>query len=165
MKLSYYPLNIMVLAQLEGRVFEQKKIVCQAKQTSKLITDLMHNSALYSAGAKYQFIGLPIVWLGKIETKDSRGREGGMAIFSELKIADFPKLCGASLKKMSLLCVTRQKQTCPRVFNLTIKPEASQYVFVRLLLRRLWTDGHQTWQERRGRSQKKHSGTWFHGNG
>ncbi len=38
-----------------------------------------------------------IVWLGKIETKDSRGREGGMAIFSELKIADFPKLCGASL--------------------------------------------------------------------
>ncbi len=38
-----------------------------------------------------------IVWLGKIETKDSRGGEGGKAIFSELKIADFPKLCGASL--------------------------------------------------------------------
>ncbi len=57
----------------------------------------MHNSALYSAGAKYQFIGLPIVWLGKIETKDSRGGERGKAIFSELKIADFPKLCGASL--------------------------------------------------------------------
>ncbi len=27
---------------------------------------------------------------GKIETKDRRGREGGMAIFNELKIADFP---------------------------------------------------------------------------
>ncbi len=27
---------------------------------------------------------------GKIETKGRRGREGGMAIFSELKIADFP---------------------------------------------------------------------------
>ncbi len=34
---------------------------------------------------------------GKIETKDRRGREGGMAIFSELKIADFPGLCVASL--------------------------------------------------------------------
>ncbi len=33
---------------------------------------------------------------GKIETKDKRGREGGMAIFSELKIADFPGLCVAS---------------------------------------------------------------------
>ncbi len=28
---------------------------------------------------------------------DRRGREGGMAIFSELKIADFPGLCVASL--------------------------------------------------------------------
>ncbi len=34
---------------------------------------------------------------GKIETKDRRGREGGMAIFSELKITDFPGLCVASL--------------------------------------------------------------------
>ncbi len=34
---------------------------------------------------------------GKIETKDRRGREGDMAIFSELKIADFPGLCVASL--------------------------------------------------------------------
>ncbi len=48
--------------------------------------------------------------------------------------------------------------------HLTIKPEASQYVFVRLLLRRLRTVGPQTWQERRGRSQKKHGGTRFHGN-
>ena len=31
---------------------------------------------------------------GKIETKDRRGREGG----SELKIADFPGLCVASLR-------------------------------------------------------------------
>ncbi len=38
-----------------------------------------------------------IIWLGKIKTKDSRGGRGGTAIFSELKIADFPKLCGASL--------------------------------------------------------------------
>ncbi len=35
---------------------------------------------------------------GKIETKDRRGSEGGMAIFSELKIADFPGLCVASLR-------------------------------------------------------------------
>ncbi len=35
---------------------------------------------------------------GKIETKDRRGREGGMAIFSELKIAHFPGLCVASLR-------------------------------------------------------------------
>ena len=35
---------------------------------------------------------------GKIETKDRRGREGGIAIFSELKIADFSGLCVASLK-------------------------------------------------------------------
>ena len=34
---------------------------------------------------------------GKIETKDRRGREGGIAIFSELKKADFPGLCAASL--------------------------------------------------------------------
>ena len=34
---------------------------------------------------------------GKIETKDRREREGGMAIFSELKIVDFPGLCVASL--------------------------------------------------------------------
>ncbi len=33
----------------------------------------------------------------KIEIKDRRGREGGTAIFSELKIADFPGLCVASL--------------------------------------------------------------------
>ncbi len=33
----------------------------------------------------------------KIETKYRRGREGGMAIFSELKIVDFPGLCVASL--------------------------------------------------------------------
>ncbi len=41
---------------------------------------------------------------GKIETKDRRGREGGIAIFSELKIADFPGLCVASLisKKFNL---------------------------------------------------------------
>ena len=35
---------------------------------------------------------------GKIETRDRRGREGGMTIFSELKIVDFPRLCVASLK-------------------------------------------------------------------
>ncbi len=35
--------------------------------------------------------------VGKIETNDRRGRDGGMAIFSELKIADFPELCVASL--------------------------------------------------------------------
>ncbi len=35
---------------------------------------------------------------GKIETTDARGREGGMAIFSELKIADFSGLCVASLR-------------------------------------------------------------------
>ena len=35
---------------------------------------------------------------GKIETKDRRGREGGMAIFSKLKIADFPGFCVASLR-------------------------------------------------------------------
>ena len=40
---------------------------------------------------------MAIAWLGKIETKDSRGGEGGKAIFSELKIADFPELCGAPL--------------------------------------------------------------------
>ena len=34
---------------------------------------------------------------GKIETKDRREREGGIAIFSELKTADFPGLCVASL--------------------------------------------------------------------
>ena len=34
---------------------------------------------------------------GKIETKERRGMEGGMTIFSELKIADFPGLCVASL--------------------------------------------------------------------
>ena len=36
--------------------------------------------------------------VGKFGTKDRRGGEGGTAIFSELKIADFPKLCGASLR-------------------------------------------------------------------
>ena len=31
----------------------------------------------------------------EIQTKDRKGREGGMTIFSELKIADFPgTLCG-----------------------------------------------------------------------
>ena len=41
---------------------------------------------------------------GKIETKDRRRREGGMAIFSELlKIADFLGLCVASLKAPSIL--------------------------------------------------------------
>ncbi len=35
---------------------------------------------------------------GKIETKDRRGREGAIAIFSGLKIADFPGLCVASLR-------------------------------------------------------------------
>ncbi len=34
---------------------------------------------------------------GKIETKDRKGREGFMAIFSELKIAGFPGLCVVSL--------------------------------------------------------------------
>ena len=34
----------------------------------------------------------------EIQTKDRRRREGGTAIFSELKIADFPRLCVASLK-------------------------------------------------------------------
>ncbi len=34
--------------------------------------------------------------VGKIETKDRRGR-GDMAICGELKIADFPGLCVASL--------------------------------------------------------------------
>ncbi len=38
---------------------------------------------------------------GKIETKDRREREGGMVIFSELKIADFPGLCVASLRSSS----------------------------------------------------------------
>ena len=33
----------------------------------------------------------------EIQTKDRRGREGGTAIFSELKIADFPGLCVASV--------------------------------------------------------------------
>ncbi len=37
-------------------------------------------------------------------------------------------------------------------------------VFVRLLLRRLQTDGRQTWQEGRGRARKKHGGVCFHGN-
>ncbi len=41
---------------------------------------------------------------GKIETKDRRGREGGIAIFSELKIADFPGLCVASLRASFFLC-------------------------------------------------------------
>ncbi len=40
---------------------------------------------------------------GKIETKNRRGREGGMAIFSELKIADFPGLCVASLNNISIV--------------------------------------------------------------
>ena len=34
----------------------------------------------------------------EIQTKDRRGREGGTAIFSELKIAGFPGLCVASLR-------------------------------------------------------------------
>ncbi len=34
---------------------------------------------------------------GKIEAKDRRRREGGITIFSELKIADFPGLCVAPL--------------------------------------------------------------------
>ncbi len=33
----------------------------------------------------------------EIQTEDRRGKEGGTAIFSELKIADFPGLCVASL--------------------------------------------------------------------
>ena len=37
---------------------------------------------------------------GKIETTDRRGREGGMAISSGLKIADFPGHCVASLNLM-----------------------------------------------------------------
>ncbi len=40
---------------------------------------------------------------GKIETKDRRRREGGMAIFRELKIADFPGLCVASLRCCDLV--------------------------------------------------------------
>ncbi len=43
---------------------------------------------------------------GKNETTDRRGRAGGRAIFSELKIADFPGLCVASLR--------RDKADCPR---------------------------------------------------
>ncbi len=43
---------------------------------------------------------------GKIETKDSRGREGGMAIFSELKIADFPGLFVASLRSAQQLIIS-----------------------------------------------------------
>ena len=35
--------------------------------------------------------------VGKFGTKDRRGGEGGTAIFSELKIADFPGLWVASL--------------------------------------------------------------------
>ncbi len=42
----------------------------------------------------------------KIETKDRRGREGGTAIFSELKIADFPGLCVASLSCRSLISIS-----------------------------------------------------------
>ncbi len=46
---------------------------------------------------------------GKIETKDRRRREGGMAIFSEQKIADSPGLCVASLTSaittLLLFCV------------------------------------------------------------
>ena len=37
---------------------------------------------------------------GKIETKDSKGEGGGMAIFSGLKIADFLGLCVASLSML-----------------------------------------------------------------
>ncbi len=48
--------------------------------------------------------------------------------------------------------------------NLTIKPEMSRNLFVRLLLRRLRTDGHQTWQGGRGRARKKPRGARFHGN-
>ncbi len=42
---------------------------------------------------------------GKIETEYRRG-EGGMAIFSELKIADFPGLCVASLKQSMISVLT-----------------------------------------------------------
>ena len=48
--------------------------------------------------------------------------------------------------------------------HLTIKPEMSVDLFGSLLLRRLWTDWHQTWQESRGGAQKKPRGTRFHGN-
>ncbi len=40
----------------------------------------------------------------------------------------------------------------------------SRYVFVRLLLGRLWTDGHQTWQGGRGWARKKSREFRFHGN-
>ncbi len=39
---------------------------------------------------------------GKIETKDRRWEGGGMAIFSELKIADFLGLCAASLRSCDI---------------------------------------------------------------
>ncbi len=48
---------------------------------------------------------------GKIETKDRRGREEGVAIFSELKIADFPGLCVASVRK-SLVKVALYDSKC-----------------------------------------------------
>ncbi len=48
--------------------------------------------------------------------------------------------------------------------NLTIKEEMSVRVFVRLLLCCLQTNGHQTWQEGRGRARKKSPRTRFHGN-
>ena len=38
----------------------------------------------------------------EIQTKDRRRREGDTAIFSELKIADFPGLCVASHRSICL---------------------------------------------------------------
>ena len=48
--------------------------------------------------------------------------------------------------------------------NLTTKGEVSRNLFVRYLLGRLWTYGHQTWQGGQGQARKKPRGTRFHGN-
>ena len=56
---------------------------------------------------------------GKIETKDRMGREGGMAICSELKIADFPGLCVGPLRTMIDSLVFAQHhviQDCNKTF-------------------------------------------------
>ncbi len=46
---------------------------------------------------------------GKIETKDRRGREGVIAIFRKVKIADFPGLCVASLRALYVLPLIKIK--------------------------------------------------------
>ena len=55
---------------------------------------------------------------GKIDTKDRRGREGGMAISSELKIADFPGLGVASLRSFQINCIVDIKNAYMISFDL-----------------------------------------------